>query len=217
MKKSIIALAVVVVFLFCLFGAMAAWSQFPLPEPQQQPSTQTTTQDKPAEQPKDEFKGFSGKYTTYKHTDGKYQINIPVEFKLNEEGYTNDWIGPLIETMACGIYVNWVDMSGVSSDTLYNINLKSYKEKKGEYTDIQPVKVKWGKKTALAFRAKEVTHKPGMSSKEKEPNDHHRWHLFVFGNGKFYTLGFTANYAAFKTNKVQAMFEEVIKSFELLP
>lgn len=213
MKKSNWVLIIVAAFLFCALTSAVVWSQFPIPEPQ---PTAQPTEEKPAEQPKDEFKGFSGKYETYKHQDGKYQINIPVEFKLHEEGLTTDWTSPLIEKMACSIYINYVDMPGVSPETLYNVNLNSYKEKKKEYTDIQPVKVKWGKKTALAFRAKEVTNKPGTSN-EKDPTDHHRWHLFVFGNGKFYTLGFTANYAAFKANKVQAMFEEVIKSFELLP
>lgn len=218
MKKTFMFLIAVLALLFFVVTT-DVWAQFPMPAPEPQPTTQTTTTgEKPADQSKEEeFKGFSGKFSTYKHQDGKYQINIPEEFKLDSEGYTTYWTGPLIYKMACSISVNFVDMPSVSSETLYNINLKSYKEKKGEYTDIQPVKVKWGKKTAFAFRVKEVNHKPGMSSKEKELNDIHRWHLFVFGNGKFYTLGFSANYEAFKKNKVQEMFEKVIKSVELLP
>lgn len=216
MRKIFIFLTFTLLFAFA--AAMISYAQFPTFQPAAQPAQ---TQENPSQQqgqPKqDEFKGFSGKSSTYKNVDGKYQINIPEEFKLNAEGYTTDWVGPVIDSMDCAISVNWVDMPGVSSDTLYSINLKSYKEKKGEYTDIQPIKVKWGKKTAPAFRVKEVTHKPGLSSKEKDPNDHHRWHLFIFGNGKSYTLGFTANHAAFKGNKVQKMFEEVIKSVELLP
>jgi len=219
MKKTIISLSVLIA-LVCFFTGVL-WAQFPGMPSAPSADQPAATEQKPANQQpqpaqKDEFKGFSGKYTVYKNVDGKYQINVPEEFKLKNEGYTTDWDGPLIDSMACSMSVNWVDMAGVSSDTLYSINLKSYKEKKGEYTDVQPVKVKWGKKTALAFRVKEVTHKPGQMSKEKDPNDHHRWHLFIFGNGKSYTLGFAANYAAFKGNKVQKMFEEVIKSVELL-
>jgi hypothetical protein len=215
MKKTILTMSVC---LLLFIGAIAfSFAQFDIPTPDTPSSNQPSSTDKaqPAEK-KEEFKGFSGKYTTYTSKDGQYKINIPEEFKMTAEGFTTDWTGPLVDEMAASISVNYVDMPGVSSDILYNVNLKSYKEKTKEYTDIQPVTVKWGKKTAKAFRVKETNFLGGNSANVKKPGDIHRWHLLVFGNNKSYTLGFSGNYSSFTGNKLQKMFEEVIKSFELI-
>lgn len=218
MRKSFMFLIIALIFSFLITGALIGLAQYPIPIPQPAPAPEATTQpaqDESKDSKQEEFKGFSGKFEVFKHKDGQYKIDIPVEFKLDNEGLTTDWTGPHIDSMACSIYVNYVDMPDVPSETLYKINLDSYKKKTKEYTDIVPVKVKWAGKAAFAFRVKEVNHKLGKSDKEKDPSDIHRWHLFVFGNGKSYTLGFCANYAAFKGNKVQEMFEKAIKSVEL--
>ena len=106
-------------------------------------------------------------------------------------------------------------MKGVPSKTLYDINLKS-KQGDRNYTDVVPVKVRFGNGTVLAFRCKEARNRPG-SRDEKAPDDQHRWHLFIFGNDRFYTCGFTGMYASFKANRLQATYEQVMGSVELVP
>lgn len=158
------------------------------------------------------FKGFSGKYIVYSSNDGQYSLKIPEEFKLTDEGLTTYWNTDPINGMAATISVNYVEMPDVSSDVLYNINLDSYKKKTKEYTDIKEVKIRWGK----AFRVKEVQHKAGSPSQPKNDDDIHRWHLFVFGNGKSFTCGFTGSLKTFKDNILPPVFEEVINSFKLV-
>ncbi|MFH1454088.1 MAG: hypothetical protein ABIH00_08960 [Armatimonadota bacterium] len=213
MRKNLIALILLCAFIFSFtIAASAQFPGVPVPKPAPQPAAEEKTDDGP-QAVEEEFEGFSGELEEYESEDGQYIIAVPVEFELTEEGYTTHWTGPKINDMATSMSVNFVDMPDVNSDVLYQTNLDSYKKKK-DYTDVQPVKIK-GK--GLAFRVKEANHKPGKSSQEKDPNDIHRWHMFVFGNGKFYTMGFCANYQTFKDNKVQDIYEEVIKSVELAP
>jgi len=161
------------------------------------------------------FDGFSGQKTQYVDDYNGFKIKVPVEFSLHEKGLTTDWTGPILDGGAASFFVNVVEMKGVPSKTLYDINLKSYKEKR-EYTDVTPVRVKFGRETALAFRCKEADNTPGTRDL-KAADDIHRWHLFIFGNQKFFTCGFAGMFASFRSKKVQAVFEEIIQSVELIP
>ncbi len=168
---------------------------------------------KPATQ---EFTGFSGSYTDYSDTYNGFKIKVPAEFKLNNRGATTDWsTTSSIDGGVATIYINSAPLKGVASKVVYEANLKSKKEDRN-YTEVVPVTVKHGNKTAYAFRCKEANHQPG-SPAEKGPGDIHRWHVFVFDNQTVYTMGFTGTYAAFKGNKLQSTFETVIKSVEMIP
>jgi len=139
---------------------------------------------------------------------------IPVEFTLHDKGATTDWIGPQVDGGGAMIYINAAPLKGVPSQVVYNANFKSKQEDRN-YTEVVPVKVKFGNKTVPAFRCKEANHKPG-SPDSKAPDDIHRWHLFVFGNEMVYTLGFTGPFSAFQANKLQSAFEPVIQAVELI-
>lgn len=160
------------------------------------------------------FKGFSGNYAEYTDTYNGFKLKIPAEFKLGQRGATTDWQTVPFDGGVGMIYINAAPLKGVSSKVAYDANFKSKKDDRN-YTEVVPVKVKFGNKTAYAFRCKEADHKPG-SPEAKEPGDIHRWHLFVFGNEMVYTMGFTGSYAAFKANKLQPTYETVIKSVELV-
>lgn len=161
------------------------------------------------------FKGFSGQSTEYVDTYNGFKMKIPVEFSLGDKGMTTTWNGPLMDGGSASIYINAAPMKGVPSKTVYEINLKSKKEDRN-YTEVVPVTVKMGNKTAYAFRCKEAPNKPGTPD-AKAPTDHHRWHLMVFANEMVYTLGFTGPFESFQTQKLQATYENVIKSVELIP
>ncbi len=158
---------------------------------------------------------FSGQVSEYSDTYNGFRLKIPAEFQLHEKGATTDWIGPILDGGSGTIYINVVEMKGVPSKTLYDINLKS-KQGDRNYTDVVPVKVRFGNGTVLAFRCREARNRPG-SPDEKAPDDQHRWHLFIFGNDRFYTCGFTGMYASFKANRLQATYEQVLGSVELIP
>ncbi len=160
------------------------------------------------------FKGFSGQTTVYSDNYNGFKLKIPVEFTLHDKGATTDWIGPQVDGGVAMIYINAAPLKGVPSQVVYNANFKSKQEDRN-YTEVVPVKVKFGNKTVPAFRCKEANHKPG-SPDSKAPDDIHRWHLFVFGNEMVYTLGFTGPFSAFQANKLQSAFEPVIQSVELI-
>jgi hypothetical protein len=161
------------------------------------------------------FNGFSGQSANYADSSNGFKINIPAEFKLVDKGMTTNWIGPLMDGGATLISINAAPLKGVPSKTVYEMNLKSKKSDR-TVTDVAPVTVKMGGKTAYALRWKESSKKPGTAD-TKAPTDIHRWHLLVFGNETVYTLGFTGPFASFQSNKLQATYEQVIKSVELIP
>lgn len=161
------------------------------------------------------FKGFSGQYSDYVDTFNGFKLKVPTEFTLHDKGMTTDWTGPLLDGGAATIYINAAPLKGVPSATVYSINLKSKKEDRN-YTEIVPMKVKIGNKIAPAFRCKESKNKPGTPDL-KAADDIHRWHLFVFANQTVYTMGFTGPFASFQSNKLQSMYEDVIKSVEIVP
>jgi hypothetical protein len=158
---------------------------------------------------------FSDQYSLYQDSYNGFKIKIPVEFKLTQKGANTIWEGPQVDGFGTTIYVNTVEMKGVPPQALYESNLKAKKEDRN-YTSITPVKVKFGKKTALGFTFSEAEHVPG-SSETKAPDDHHRWHLLAFGNERFYTCGFTGGFQAFQDRLLQPIYKEVIASFELIP
>ena len=161
------------------------------------------------------FKGFSGQYSDYADTYNGFKMKIPTEFNLTDKGATTNWLGPNLHGGAALIYINAAPLKGVPSKTAYEINLKS-KQGDRNYVEVVPVTVKMGNKTTYAFRYKEASNKPGTPD-TKAPTDHHRWHLLVFGNETVYTLGFTGPFAAFQANALQATYNDVIQSVELIP
>lgn len=158
---------------------------------------------------------FPGKWTEYSDAANGFKMKLPAELKLKEKGAVADWIGPIMDGAAVSVYVNTVVMKGAPSKILYDTNFSG---KRGDpnYTEVTQVKLSPGKRGVYAFRAKEVSNRPG-SSESKEPGDIHRWHLWVFGNDRMYTLGFTGAFASFQANRLQRAFERIISSFELLP
>lgn len=159
---------------------------------------------------------FSGKLAPYEDTHNGFKLSLPTEFQVGTKGPTTDFNGPQVDGFATLVYINTVQMPGVPAKVLYDTNLQS-KKKDPNYTDVKPVKVKSGVKgDVYAFTCSEADHAAG-SPDEKKPDDHHRWHLFVFGNGRFYTCGFTGSYAAFKAKQLQPTYTKIIQSFELIP
>lgn len=163
--------------------------------------------DKPAEsQPaSQEFNGFSSNYTDYSDTYNGFKIKVPAEFKLNNRGATIDWsTTTAIDGGVATIYINSAPLKRVASKVVYETNLKSKKEDRN-YTEVVPVKVRYGHKTAYAFHCKEASHKPG-SPEEKEANDIHCWHLFVFDQSDGLHNGFYRNLCGFQGQQVAAHF-----------
>ena len=110
------------------------------------------------------------------------------------------------------IFVNWVWMPDVSAQVQYNANLKQVQDDIAsphpQYTDIQTFdKEKGYAWEGLAFWFKEVDKSDG--------EEIHRWHIKAFGNQSQYTIGLTGTYAQFE--EWGPIYEEVIKSFELIP
>ncbi len=158
---------------------------------------------------------FSGAVTEFKDTYNGYKLKVPVEFKQTSKGATNGWVGPLLNGTAVSFSVNCVEMPNVSSQVMYDINFKQ-KKRDRFYVDVKPVIIKFGDKTVKGFVCKEASHIRGGRAR-KQPEDLHRWHLFVYGNGRAYTCGFSANFKSFQQGLVQDVFRKIIKSFELIP
>jgi len=165
------------------------------------------------------FQGFSGQTTDYVDSYHGFKIKIPIEFQLTTKGDTMIWTGPMVDGLATTISINTTVMRGVPSKAIYIANLKSKKDDR-DITGVVPMGVPIlihdKKKKALAFRCKEAEHKPGTPDK-KDAGDIHRWYLYMFGNERSYTCGFTGTYQAFEENKLQSTYDAVIKSIELIP
>lgn len=159
---------------------------------------------------------FSGKLAPYEDTYNGFKLMLPTEFQVGTKGATTDFNGPQVDGFATLVYINTVEMPGVPAKVLYDTNLQSKKQDRN-YTDVKPLKVKSAVKGEVyAFTCSEANHAAG-SPEEKKADDHHRWHLFVFGNGRFYTCGFTGSYAAFQAQQLQPTYTKIIQSFELIP
>lgn len=159
---------------------------------------------------------FSGKMEPYTDTYNGYKIMIPVESKQTMKGYSTNWDGPMVNGSTVTIFVNCTEMKRVSSKLMFDVNLKKYKEDRS-YTDVVALPpVKLGKSLVYAFRCSEAGHRPGTTD-PKDASEIHRWHMFVFGNERSYTCVFACNYGAFQEKLVQPTFNQVIKSFSLVP
>ncbi len=153
--------------------------------------------------------------TEYLDDFNGFKLKVPPGFKLDSKGLTTTWIRmPSGGSGAATIYVNAAELKGVSSQVLYNAHLQQYKNN-SSYTEVVPMKVKFGKKAALALRVKEINNVPGTRD-QKGPEEIHRWHLFVFGNQRTYTWGFTGSFSDFQNGSLPAIYEDVIKSVELV-
>ena len=163
---------------------------------------------------------FSGDVETYLDDYNGFAMDIPVEFPLTTSGQTTNWTGPILDGSAVSIYINAAPIPGVSAQTLYDANFQQYQQDRF-YTDVEPVEayyIEEGQEPVRipAFRAKEVDNRRG-SRDMKAPDDIHRWHLFLFGNERTYTYGFTGSFQTFQDGDVQEIYEVVIDSAHLVP
>ncbi|MEO1519566.1 MAG: hypothetical protein AAFU78_02150 [Cyanobacteria bacterium J06633_2] len=161
-----------------------------------------------------DFAGFSGEYSEYLDDYNGFKVSIPVEFEILSPGQTTNWTGPILDEGAVGIYVNAAPLPGVSAATLQETYRQQY-EADRFYTDVQTMTVPYGDRNVPALRVREVNNRQGTRD-QKAPDDIHRWHLFVFGNERVYTWGFTGMFQTFQDEEVQATYEDVIGSVELI-
>lgn len=164
--------------------------------------------------PSSSFAGFSGESSEYLDDYNGFKVDIPSEFDLSTQGQTTDWIGPILDDGAVSIYVNAAPLPGVAPGTLQQTYRQQYEEDRF-YTDVEMTTVTYGDRTVPALRVREVDNRRG-SREQKAPDDIHRWHLFVFGNERVYTWGFTGMFQTFQDNEVQALYEDVMSSVELI-
>lgn len=114
---------------------------------------------------------------------------------------------------ALTIYINWVWMPDVATSTLFDANKKSdlqdINSPDPTYTDLVVMDKKSGYAIGdgAAYRYKEKN--------KTDPAEIHRWHIKAFGNKSSYTIGLCGTYGQFE--KWGPVYEEVIKSFKLIP
>ncbi|MEM8715974.1 MAG: hypothetical protein AAF268_06995 [Cyanobacteria bacterium P01_A01_bin.3] len=163
---------------------------------------------------------FSGQSSPYLDDYNGFALDVPTEFTLGNNGQTSDWQGPILDGSGTLIYVNAAPIPGVPAQMLCDANFQQYQQDRF-YTEVEPVDIYFeveGQQPVRvpAFRAKEVDNQRG-SRDSKLPDDIHRWHLFVFGNDRTYTFGFTGAFQTFQDNDVQALYDDVISSVRLVP
>ena len=112
------------------------------------------------------------------------------------------------------IYINWVWMPDVSSETMFNANIDQIKQDvkspAPSYTDIKVLTKENGYPNfsgGQGFFYKEVNKDAG--------DEIHRWHINAYGNQSSYIVGMTGTYAQFQ--KWGPIYDEVVKSFKLIP
>ncbi len=138
-----------------------------------------------------------------------YAFKLPNEFSLKDQiGETTTWIyRPDDATGELTIYVIRMGVEGVSPSNLFETNKKSdldkMKSPDSEYTDLKVLDIDGG----LAYWYKEVD--------KNNPDEIHRWHVKMFGNGGIYTIGLCGPFKDFE--KWGPIYEEVVKSFGLIP
>jgi hypothetical protein len=157
---------------------------------------------------------LSGEAQPYLDDYNGFKLDVPKAFKLHDKGQTTDWTGPILDGGATTIYVNAAPLPGVDPYMLQQTYKQQYEQNR-DYTDVVATTVRYGNSTVPALRVKEANNRSGTRD-EKAPDDIHRWHLFVFGNDRVYTWGFTGMYKTFKEERVQDLYEEVIGSIELV-
>lgn len=112
------------------------------------------------------------------------------------------------------IYVNWVWMPDVSSDTMFSTNKKSIDQDIASpapsYRDLKVLTKENGYPNfsgGQGFFYKEVNKDAG--------DEIHRWHINAYGNQSSYIVGMTGTYGQFQ--QWGPIYEEVVKSFKLIP
>lgn len=114
---------------------------------------------------------------------------------------------------ALSIYINWVWMPDVATSTMFETNKKSDLQNIDSpdptYTDLVVMDKKGGYaiEGGSAYRFKEKD--------KSDPAEIHRWHIKAFGNKSAYTIGLCGTFQQFE--KWSPVYEEVIKSFKLIP
>ncbi|MEM8602663.1 MAG: hypothetical protein AAGF24_02350 [Cyanobacteria bacterium P01_H01_bin.121] len=163
------------------------------------------------------FSSFSGNSIPYLDDFNGFKVDVPTEYKLEADGQSTNWSGPILDGGAVSIYVNAAPLPGVSPQTLQQTYRDQYLADRF-YTDVVTTTVPYGNTTVPALFVKEVDNRRG-SREQKAPDDIHRWHLFVFGNERVYTWGFTGMFETFQTDtvKIQDLYRNVISSVELIP
>lgn len=157
---------------------------------------------------------FSGQTSAYSDAAQGFKVDIPIEFNQTMQGINTHWHGPMTDGIATTITVNAAPLPGVPADVVYNANLNA-KKNDPAYTEIVPMRVKFGNSTAPALRFKEVNTDRATGT-QKADEEIHRWHLLVFGNEKLYTWGFTGSFKAFEDNILPPVFEQAINSVNLM-
>ena len=183
--------------------------------PAQEEKTNSTGQDSSTATSDGGAEGFSGEYAEYLDDYNGFKVQIPEEFKLNNKGQSTNWIGPMFNGSATGIYVNAAPLPSVDPQMLQQTYKKQYEQDRN-YTEVVLTQVRYGNKMVPALRVREINNRPGTRDL-KSPDDIHRWHLFVFGNERVYTWGFTGIFQDFQENRVQGVYEYIIESVELVP
>lgn len=113
---------------------------------------------------------------------------------------------------AVSIHVNWVWMPDVAPGTLYNANMDSVKKDMSSpdpnYTD----PIVFSKKDGYAHEGNTFWYKEVDKDKGDEI---HRWHIHSSGNKSDYGVILGGTYEQFE--EWGPVFEEVVKSFKLIP
>ena len=174
------------------------------------------------------FSRFSGQYQDYSDTFNGFKLKIPTEFNLQGKGATTHWGGPLlVGTNASGeeftggglISVNTVEWPAGDPGVACNATVSQYQNDRYYPNDkISSKQVKFGAIPATVVFFEESIYQRGTRD-AKNPDDHHRMHFQVCGNGRIYNgiLGYYYGSFQRKDIDVQAVFEAVRQSFELVP
>lgn len=138
-------------------------------------------------------------------------IGFSTETEESEDSSGSGSSGGGLES-ALSVYVNWVWMPDVSSDTMYKTNRDSDKKNMDspdpDYHDLVVFDEKKGyAMDGNTYWFKEV---------DKDAGDEiHRWHIKSYGNKSAYTVGLCGTYAQFE--EWGPVYEDMVKSWKLIP
>ncbi len=174
------------------------------------------------------FNGFSGQYTDFIDSFNGFKIKLPSEFSLQNKGATTIWGGPLLvgrntngEEFTGGglISVNTVEWPAGNPSVACNATVTQYQSDRFYPNDkISSKQVRFGEIPATVVFFEESIYQRGTRD-EKNPDDHHRMHFQVCGNGRIYNGILGYYYGFFKRTdiNISTVFEAVRQSFQLVP
>lgn len=113
---------------------------------------------------------------------------------------------------ALQVYVNWVWMPDVGAGTLYKANWDSVKKDMSSPDPNYTAATNFDKKQGYAYEGNTFWYK---EVDKKKGDEIHRWHIYSAGNKSAYTIGLTGTFEQFI--EWGPLFEEVVKSFKLIP